>query len=61
MTIIQLVVVLVIVGLALWALDQLPIDATVRQIIRVVVIVLVILWLLSAFFGLGNLGNIRVG
>ncbi len=56
MSLIQLLVVLVVLGLALWALDQLPIDATIKQIIRVVVIVLIILWLLSVFFGLGSLG-----
>lgn len=56
MSIIQLLVVLVVIGLLLWLLDQLPIDATIKQIIRVVVIVLIILWLLSVFFGLGSLG-----
>ncbi len=60
MSIIQLLVVLVVLGLALWALEQLPIDATIRQIIRVVVIVLIILWLLSVFFGLAGLGRFRV-
>lgn len=41
-----ILVVLVIVGLGLWVLDQIPIDATIKRIIRVIVIVLVCLWLL---------------
>ncbi|MGH7182072.1 MAG: Thivi_2564 family membrane protein [Nitrospiraceae bacterium] len=48
MTLISLVVVLVVVGLLLWAVQQLPLDGTIKTIIRVVVIVVVCLWLLSA-------------
>jgi hypothetical protein len=44
---IQLVVVLIIVGLLLWAANQLPIDGTIKTIIRVIVIVAVCLWLLQ--------------
>jgi chorismate mutase len=37
------VLLLVIVGVALWALQQMPIDASVQRIIRVVVLVVVAL------------------
>ena len=47
MTLIQLVVLLAVIGLGLWALSKLPIDAQIMQIIRVVVIVVVVLWLLE--------------
>ena len=43
---IYLVVVLVIVGLALWILQQIPMDAAIARIIRVVVIVAVCIYLL---------------
>ena len=44
---IQVIVVLVIVGLLLWIVEQIPMDATIARIIRVVVIVAVCLYLLS--------------
>lgn len=49
MSIIQLIVVLALVGLALWAIQQFPIDAAIMKVIRVVVIVVVILWVLEVF------------
>ena len=56
---ITLIVVLVLCGLALWALGQFPIDATIARIIRVVVIVVAVLYVLDALTGrhfLGRLG-----
>lgn len=48
---IQLVIVLVIVGLLLWVLQQIPIDPVIARIIRVVIIVCVCLWLLYVLVG----------
>ena len=48
---IQLVIVLVIVGLALWVIGQIPMDPAIARIIRVVVIVFVCLWLLYLLVG----------
>jgi hypothetical protein len=45
--ILQVVVALAIVGLLLWVVEQIPMDATIARIIRVVVIVAVCLWLLT--------------
>lgn len=45
---ISLVIVLIIVGVLLWAVQQLPMDATIKTVIRVVVIAFVIIWLLQA-------------
>ncbi len=49
MTLIQLVVVLIVVGVALYLVQTIPMDATIKTIIRVVVILAVVLWLLQAF------------
>lgn len=49
MSFIQLVVVLVVVGVALYLVQTIPMDQTIKTIIRVVVILAVILWLLEAF------------
>lgn len=47
MPLIDLIIVLVIIGLILWLIVQIPMDQTILRIIRVVVIVAVILWLLG--------------
>lgn len=43
----SIVVSLVVVGLILWVIQQIPMDPTIARVIRVVVIVAVCLWLLS--------------
>ena len=43
----QVLVALVVVGLLLWIVEQIPMDATIARIIRVIVIVVVCLWLLQ--------------
>jgi len=47
----QVLVALVIVGLLLWIVEQIPMDATIARIIRVIVIVVVCLWLLQLLVG----------
>lgn len=48
MSLIGIVVVLLVVGVLLWAVNQLPfIDATVKKIIWVLVIVVLAIWLLN--------------
>lgn len=49
MSIISIIVALILVGLALWVVGQIPMDPLVARILRVVVIVLLVLWLLQAF------------
>ena len=53
---IQIVVGLVIVGLILWVVQQIPMDATIARIIRVVVIVAVCIWLLMLLVSLAGSG-----
>jgi predicted secreted protein len=51
---IQIVIGLVIVGLVLWAVQQIPMDPAIARIIRVVIIVCVVVWLLyylASFLG----------
>lgn len=49
MDIVSILVVLIVVGAILYLADLLPIDATVKTIIRVIAIVAVLIWLLQAF------------
>jgi hypothetical protein len=45
-------VILVIVGVLLWLVEtQIPMDAGIKTVIRVVVILVVVLWLLRMFVG----------
>jgi hypothetical protein len=62
MPLIQLVLILVGVGVALWVINSyIPMQATIKKILNVVVIVVVIAWLLSLFGLIGDLSTIRVG
>lgn len=62
MPLIQLVIALVVVGVALWLINNyIPMDATIKKILNVVVVIVVVLWLLSAFGILGSLSSMRVG
>ena len=49
MDILTILIVLVLIGALLYLLDRVPIDETIKTIIRVVAIVAVVIWLLRAF------------
>ncbi len=59
MSIIGLIVLLIVVGVALYLIGLIPMDAKVLMAIRAIVILLLVLWLLSLFFDFGtvNLGG----
>lgn len=62
MSLISLVVTLVIVGVALWAINTyIPMDQKIKTILNVVVVILVVLWLLQAFGLLAGIGTMDVG
>jgi hypothetical protein len=63
MGLIQLIVILAVVGLILWAVNAyIPMEANIKKILNVVVIIVVLLWLLTSVFGVfGPLQDIRVG
>jgi hypothetical protein len=49
MTLVGLLVILIIVGVVLYLIQLIPMDATIKKIIWVLVILCVILWVLSQF------------
>jgi hypothetical protein len=62
MSIVTVIVVLVVVGMLLWLINNyLPMDGKIKSILNVVVIIVVIIWLLQAFGILGSLGGMRIG
>jgi hypothetical protein len=50
----QVVLILIVAGIILWGVLQLPIDATIKQIIKVAVIVVVAIWLVYILFGVAG-------
>ncbi|MCC8991165.1 MAG: hypothetical protein LM514_00860, partial [Streptococcus sp.] len=57
MPLIQLVIVLVVFGVLLWAINTyIPMEANIKKILNVVVILVVVLFVLSAFGLLGSIG-----
>jgi Na+-translocating ferredoxin:NAD+ oxidoreductase RnfA subunit len=58
-----LIAVLIVIGVALWAVNKFGaefIDAKILKIINIVVIIAVVIWLVSLFIPI-NLDTVRVG
>ncbi|MCW3784642.1 Thivi_2564 family membrane protein [Defluviimonas salinarum] len=61
MSLINLVVTLVVVGVALWAINTyVPMDRKIKSILNVVVVIVVVLWLLRGFGLLGGIGSMGI-
>ena len=61
MTMIQLVIVLVVIGVVLWMINAfLPMNASIKKVLNVVVILSVIIYVLWAFGILGQVPIIRL-
>jgi uncharacterized membrane protein len=56
--IISIIVTLVVIGLVLYLIDLIPMDGTIKQIIRLIIIICVVVWLLQAFGLIGSVGNL---
>lgn len=62
MDLISLVIVLIAVGVLLWAVNNyVPLDPKIRAILNIVVVLAIVLWLLQLFGVLGGLHSVRVG
>jgi hypothetical protein len=62
MPLIQLVIVLIVVGVLLWLVNNyIPMDRKIKQILNIVVVIGVVLWLLSVFGLFSSLSNIHIG
>jgi hypothetical protein len=62
MPLINLVVVLIVVGLLLWLVNNyIPMDRKIKNILNAVVVIVVVVWLLQVFGVLGSMDNLRVG
>lgn len=62
MPLINVVIVLIVVGVLLWLINNyLPMDGKIKNILNGVVVVVVILWLLQVFGLLDTLSSFKVG
>jgi hypothetical protein len=62
MPLLQLLIVLVVVGVILWVINNyIPMQSTLKKILNVVVVGGVVLWLLNVFGVIGSLQGIRIG
>jgi hypothetical protein len=62
MPLINLIIILVVVGVLLWLVNNyIPMDRKIKKILNVVVVIVVILWLLSVFGVIGSLSGLSVG
>jgi hypothetical protein len=57
-TLISIIVTLVVIGLVLYLIDLIPMDGTIKQIIRLIIIICVIVWLLQAFGFIGSINGL---
>ncbi len=61
MSLLSIIVVLIVVGVLLWLVNNyIPMDGKIKSILNVVVVIIVVLWLLQAFGLLGSLGGVHV-
>ena len=62
MSLINLVIILLVVGILLWLINKfIPMQTTVKKILNAVVIIAVIIWLLGVFGVIDSLDSIRIG
>lgn len=61
MPILTILIVLIVVGVVLYLINNyIPMDRKIKSILNIVVVIGVIIWLLKVFGLLTNLGNIKV-
>jgi hypothetical protein len=61
MPILTVIIVLIVVGVILWLINNyIPMQRTVKRILNAVVVIILIIWLLKAFGVLSSLQNINI-
>jgi len=55
---VSIIISLVVFGLLLYLVELIPMDRTIKQIIRIIVIIAVVVWLLEAFGLIGSLSGL---
>lgn len=62
MTVINMLIALIIVGILLWLVNWfIPMDEKIKSIMNAVIVIAVVLWLLSVFGVIGSMTYTRIG
>jgi hypothetical protein len=62
MPLLQVVIILMVVGVLLWLVNNyIPMQATIKKILNGIVVIAVVLWLLNVFGLFNSLSNIHIG
>ena len=62
MPLLQLLMILIVVGVLLWLVNNfIPMQSTIKSILNAIVVIGVVLWLLNVFGLFHSFSNIRVG
>jgi hypothetical protein len=62
MSLIQLLIVLIVLGVGLWLINTyVPMSSSIKSIINIVVVIVAVLYVLSAFGIIGSFSRIRIG
>lgn len=61
MSLLNLLLVLIVVGVILYLINNyIPMDRKIKNILNIVVVIVLIIWLLKAFGLLSSLGNMHI-
>jgi hypothetical protein len=62
MSLVSLILILIVVGVLLWLINNyIPMDGKIKGILNAVVVIAVVIWLLQVFGLIGSLSGIHVG
>ncbi len=62
MPLLQVVIILIVVGVLLWLVNNyIPMQATMKKILNAVVVIAVVLWLLNVFGLFHSFSNMHIG
>ena len=61
MPLVTIIIVLIVVGVLLWAINNyLPLDGKIKRIINIVVVLFVVIWLLKISGLLSHINSVRI-
>lgn len=62
MSLLNLAIILIVVGVLLWLVNTyIPMDSKIKNILNIVVVIIVVIWLLQVFGVLGSADSISIG
>ncbi len=61
MSLLNVIIVLIVVGIVLWLINNyIPMDSKIKSILNAVVVIMVVIWLLQVFGLISSLSRIRL-